>query len=297
MPSARQAKPSARQAACSSELGVWAQPKGESRGTAPPQSGSIAKRLVDGTSTAVHQRMANATTRSDPRSTAIAAGALAAGARAGELTLEIGRFLRRPSDNRLLELGGRLRSASMSAKDTQSNPEREQTDEKLRAEREKADDAIGEGPSAIDETADAVIEKARSRADSVLSAARAKSDRQPGAQEPLNAVSAARLREDQAVLQEREEADEALRGERAERVALLAAERKETDEGLSRERARSDSTVSTRDEFLGIVSHDLRNMLSGMVGFAGLIARDVSPIRAPRRSSATPGASSAPAHE
>src|SRR4029078_10109919 len=39
------------------------------------------------------------------------------------------------------------------------------------------------------------------------------------------------------------------------------------------ERARSDDAVATRDEFLGIVSHDLRNMLGAMVGFAALIAK------------------------
>ena len=165
----------------------------------------------------------------------------------------------------------------MTAEDTRPNPERDQTDESLRTEREKADAAIGEGLSAMDETADAVIEKARFRADSVLAAARAKSDRQPGAQGPLKAVNAERLREDQVVRQERVEADEALRGERAEHAAVLAAEREETDEDLSRERARSDNAVSTRDDLLGIVSHDLRNMLGGMVGFAGLIALEASP--------------------
>ena len=45
---------------------------------------------------------------------------------------------------------------------------------------------------------------------------------------------------------------------------------------LSRERAQSDASVSARDAFLGIVSHDLRNMLNGMVGFAALIAKGVS---------------------
>jgi signal transduction histidine kinase len=165
----------------------------------------------------------------------------------------------------------------MTAEDTRPNPERAQTDESLRTEREKADDAIGEGLSAIDETADAVIEKARSRADSVLAAARAEADRQPGAQGPLKAVNAERLREDQVVRLERVEADEALRCERAEHAAVLAAERQDTDEDLSRERVRSDNAVSTRDDFLGIVSHDLRNMLGVMVGFAGLIAREASP--------------------
>jgi signal transduction histidine kinase len=165
----------------------------------------------------------------------------------------------------------------MPAEETPPNPERDQTDESLRVEREKADDAIGEGTNAIDETADAIIEMARSRADSVLAASRAKSDRQSGAQTPLKAVDAERSREDHVLQQERVDADEVLRGERAEHAALLAAGRKVTDEDLSRERARSDDAMSTRDEFLGIVSHDLRNILAGMVGFATLIAGEADP--------------------
>jgi len=53
-----------------------------------------------------------------------------------------------------------------------------------------------------------------------------------------------------------------------EHAAGLAVERDETDHDLSQERARSDRAVATRDEFLGVVSHDLTNMLSAMVGFA-----------------------------
>ena len=58
-----------------------------------------------------------------------------------------------------------------------SNPEREQTDESLRAERERADDALAEDFGAVDEVADSVVEKARVRADNVLAAARARTDR------------------------------------------------------------------------------------------------------------------------
>src|SRR6185295_14670378 len=79
--------------------------------------------------------------------------------------------------------------------------------------------------------------------------------------------------EDAAVRDERAEADEIVRVERAEHVALLSVERDETDKDLSFERTRSDNAVATRDEFLGIVSHDLRNMLGAMVGFAALIAK------------------------
>ena len=158
------------------------------------------------------------------------------------------------------------------------NPEREQTDESLRSEREQADLALGEELAVTDDTADAVINKARERADAVLAEARANTDRQTGR---VNArasgiVAEERSIEDQAVREERADADESLRIERAAQVALLSAERTETDKDLSSERARSDAALATRDAFLGIVSHDLRNILSGMMGFAGMIARDVS---------------------
>lgn len=156
-------------------------------------------------------------------------------------------------------------------------PERQQTDDSLRLEREKADADLAERQAAVDEAADAIIEKARARADEVLAAARAKSDLQLG---PSNSRSSAvleraRAREDQALRSERASADETLRVERAA-VALPSAEREETDKDLSHERARSDGALTARDAFLGIVSHDLRNMLGGMIGFASLIAKGMS---------------------
>ena len=160
------------------------------------------------------------------------------------------------------------------------SPEREQTDESLRVEREKADDALGDGPSVIDETADAVISKARARADAVLAAARAKVDRRsasdPQVLQSRKSIAVERLMEDQALRAERTDADDALREERAEHAAVLAVERAETDKDLSRERERADHAVATRDEFLGLVSHDLRNMLAAAVGFAGLIETEAS---------------------
>jgi len=156
--------------------------------------------------------------------------------------------------------------------------ERAQTDESLRLEREKADANLDEKQAAIDEAADATIEKARARADEVLAAARARSDRQvrpPNAQS-ATAIDKERVREDQVLRDERADADETLRAERAEHAPLTSAERDETDKDLSRERARSDVVLTARDAFLGIVSHDLRNMLGGMVGFAALIAKGVS---------------------
>jgi signal transduction histidine kinase len=158
-------------------------------------------------------------------------------------------------------------------------PEREQTDASLRVEREKADADLGEKQEAIDEAADAIIEKARARADQVLAAARAKSDLQsiPPDVHSANAIEKERELEDQALRSERASADETLRAERAEQVPLPSAERKETDKDLSHERVRSDGAVTARDAFLGVVSHELRNQLFGMVGFATLIAKEMSP--------------------
>ena len=166
----------------------------------------------------------------------------------------------------------------MTIDEKQLSPEREQTDESLRVERDRADAALGDEPTDVDATADAVIEQARLRADDVLAAARAATDRQTGRANAQSSAVVAEKRslEDQAVRNERADADETLRAERAEQVALLSIEREETDKDLSDERARSDDALATRDAFLGVVSHDLRGMLSSVVAYATLIARDVA---------------------
>jgi signal transduction histidine kinase len=83
--------------------------------------------------------------------------------------------------------------------------------------------------------------------------------------------------EDQAVRNERASADERLRREREEAARvlrkLLPLERDKTDRYLLTERARADDALSNRDDFLGIVSHDLRDLLGGMVMSAALLSR------------------------
>jgi signal transduction histidine kinase len=180
-----------------------------------------------------------------------------------------------PSSHRCEDLGGGGIdfAAPMSPEDQQRRLEREQTDESLRVEREKADQTLDD--SAIDETADAVISRARDRADELLAAARAKTDRASalrGAPVPT-ILTGERAREDQVLQQERATADQVLREERAEHLALLSRERQETDKDLSHERELSDGALATRDEFLAIVSHDLRNLLNGLVGSAALIEK------------------------
>ena len=56
-------------------------------------------------------------------------------------------------------------------------------------------------------------------------------------------------------------------------MALLPLEREKTDRYLLTERIRADADVSHRDDFLGIVSHDLRDLLGALVTTATLISQ------------------------
>jgi signal transduction histidine kinase len=153
--------------------------------------------------------------------------------------------------------------------------EREQTDDSLRAEREKADRALEEEAEALDAAADAVVTRARARADAVLAAARMKTDRSDRTPRP-EALRRSRALEDHILQDERASADDILRDERAEHIALLSHERQDTDRDLFNERSRADHALAIRDEFMSIVSHDLQNMLNGMVGVASLIEAEAA---------------------
>ncbi|MDB4936361.1 MAG: hypothetical protein JWP87_3333 [Labilithrix sp.] len=163
-------------------------------------------------------------------------------------------------------------------------PERNQTDESLAVERKKADHALDEKIAAIEERADGVVVRAREEADDVLSAARARADAKlevPSSPAQTAAVTAAdRAREDRVLEEERATADEVLRRERAASARVLARllplEREQTDQYLLTERARSDDALANRDDFLGMVSHDLRDLLNGIVVNAAFIASNAT---------------------
>jgi signal transduction histidine kinase len=154
--------------------------------------------------------------------------------------------------------------------------EREQTDESLRVERDSADRALDDEVSEADETADAVISRARARADALLAAARTKSDQTSIDDQPTDALKSTRALEDHILQRERVTADHLLSRERSEHVALLSQERQVTDHDLSHERARSDKALAMRDDFMGIVSHDLLNLLNAVVGISSLIEKEVA---------------------
>lgn len=175
-------------------------------------------------------------------------------------------------------------------------PEREKTDEGLRSERVKADQALADQPVSPEGTAAAArVESAREQTDAVVDFAREKTDYKLSHVEPDPAVLAAVEREralHDAVLQrERAAADAALLLEREKQAARLALqlprERAKTDRYLLHERTRADDTLAHRDDFLGMVSHDLRNMLNGVLLHASELADSPDHTEQGRRASAS----------
>ncbi len=162
--------------------------------------------------------------------------------------------------------------------------EREQTDDSLREEREKSDRAISEGRDLVADVADEVLRHARQEADAVLLEARDKADRvldsTDAAASEVSALERERREEDATLRSEREAADETLEFERVETMRLLLRllpeERSQTDSHLEAERVRSDGALANRDDFLGLVAHDLRDLLSGVAMSAAAIAKTVA---------------------
>lgn len=169
------------------------------------------------------------------------------------------------------------------AESPKTSAERVQTDDSLRDEREKSDRAITEGRALVQDNADAVLRRARQEADEVLHEARQRADQlvaqSAGRWSADQAVALARELEDGAVRDDREAADDTLELERAETARILArllpAEREQTDHHLHAERVQSDGALANRDDFLGVVAHDLRDLLGGVVMSAAVIAKVV----------------------
>jgi signal transduction histidine kinase len=173
--------------------------------------------------------------------------------------------------------------------------ERAKTDDSLRAERKNTDEALKGDRASVEGDADDVVHQARALADEVLSAARLKADhksRPPLGTAEADAVVGERARADRTVRGERATADVAVRADRKHQAdaldALLVHERAATDAYLLTERARSDDAVAHRDDFLGMVAHDLRNLLNGIVLSMELLrAEGIDEKSAPHLSAAT----------
>jgi signal transduction histidine kinase len=172
-------------------------------------------------------------------------------------------------------------------------PQRMETDNSLRVEREKTDHAVAASQQKVAKHADAVMElardnadavltEARENADAVLDVARDKADELLKSGEPHTDPAAAILvaeRElaDGALRDARDDADETLRREREEHARtlrkFLPLERESTDRFLRSERMHSDHALLNRDDFLAIVTHDVRDLLGGIVMNAAVISK------------------------
>jgi signal transduction histidine kinase len=155
------------------------------------------------------------------------------------------------------------------------------TDKSLRAERNDTDQVLRDMQTAA-QVADDVVDLARQKADALLLTPRDKADQDS---EQSTAIAQAivgdeRARADEVLEGERATADERLRREREDGghalAELLPLEREHTDRDLLTERARSDEAIAHRDDFLAIVSHDLRNLLGGIVLSSSSLSRKAS---------------------
>lgn len=159
----------------------------------------------------------------------------------------------------------------MATADNDLGEEREQTDNSLRTERLKTDEAILSKKKSLEDDADLVVLEARETADAVLALAREKADDAFPHSTTSDDSDIGRKREtaDKLLQQQRDVADKNTIRERAEVTQtlrrLMPLEREATDRTLLTERVRSDTAVESRDDFLGIVCHDLRDLLAGIV--------------------------------
>ena len=150
---------------------------------------------------------------------------------------------------------------------------RGKTDESLEEERIKTDDLLEQNVKSVEEGTDETIRLARLAADKEVEIHRAEVDLKK--EQRLDGTDTAEL-VDSLIHQERERIDEVHTVERVEgdrartqekfqkqmiAEALLEKERNETDHNLLDERVHADLELITRDQFLTIVSHDLRNSI------------------------------------
>jgi signal transduction histidine kinase len=190
-------------------------------------------------------------------------------------------------------LGSLARSGYGVLQGASLTPQRIKTNNSLRVEREKTDHAVAASQQRVAKQADAVVELARDNADAVLNVARENADAvldvaRDKASELLqsgqrNADPAAvilveeRELADDALRDARDNADETLRREREDYARslkkFLPLERESTDRFLRSERMHADDALVNRDDFLAIVTHDLRDLLGGIVMSAAVISK------------------------
>jgi signal transduction histidine kinase len=170
---------------------------------------------------------------------------------------------------------------------------RQKTDRSLHIEREKTDQTLFTVFEAKEENIDQTVDQGRSEVDQKLEAARAKADADARKSDEDRLLEE-RRRADKAIERERAIADHAIEEERHIKRDLgekiLSSERAQTDRSLHEERIKTDAAVhdeiaahsqtrvslTTRDEFLAIVSHDLRNPVGAIISCSEMLLEDIT---------------------
>lgn len=188
------------------------------------------------------------------------------------------------------------------------NVERIKTNESLNAERDKTNESLSDVRIETENQTDDVLKADRIAADKVTAASRKKTDLRKDNDQSVDTddksshykqLQSERRIADQATLQERVRADAVHVKERDSKDELvtqfLEQEREKTDKNLSFERTRADSefgqhssllsaeiakhsktktSLTSRDEFLAIVSHDLKNPIGVASSCAAMLLED-----------------------
>lgn len=166
--------------------------------------------------------------------------------------------------------------------DNQKPEDRQVTDRNLGEERRKTDDELGRVHANIEGDADAIVAHARAKSDDVVRTSRQAEDlRSPGTPEESVHLAAERHREDELLTRERQVVDRQRDVERVSRAhttaVLLEMEREATDTSLRSERRSADDAITARDDFLGMVSHDLRTLIGGISLNAAMLIHEAPP--------------------
>ena len=184
--------------------------------------------------------------------------------------------------------------------------ERKKTDESLNLEREKTNESLKKTRDTEEDT-DKTVDEERAQADQAITSSREKVDahRDTARSSSHNNIEEEREESDERLLEERRKADASIQLERkradqtieherelksALAIRVLERERKITDRNLGDERFKTDALVmkaatehsitktalTSREEFLAIVSHDLRNPIGAAASCAEMLLEDAA---------------------